>query len=656
MKGISEMLQAVLQALGRAAGLMPSSKARDAQLTRRPSWAESSSFKDIHESVKKVSPDKSLAIATKHLPLGSVFRCSNTIAAALSFTIFQLFYTSVGVLGLYGLAKEKVWYGMSGRALSSSKFSFTILETRSAQIRHWSDLPAWGVSKEGHLLSHNHSQAVKLREDGAVTLELSLEDPIDFDGWFFNTSASRPPEYDPVKFKFHYWTGDRWQAAGSSSDIDYAGSVIYLDGYFPTSSARGSCHTFSIYKPIPVRTVDFLSRLTSYSLIATAGFLAVFKRNFLAQHISLLVHPSMVVLFSFEALSTSPLDVSWSTLRAFVLVVLHSIHSIIMLQNEMSNNFIWRGCYLLLFGLCTAGRDFFGPKDCSSECIRSGSIFFFLGTLFKILGWHSKLSAINSVKEDARKYNLMWEELMLRPSTLMLVRKLEHTCEMLESVAQVNRVADLPRSAVVSALFQHIQRRCRQRDAHGQLVRELETLYMQAQQLQVVLRSKVLQWAAISDGYLRAVKGQGGGGGLVSVREDLDKKSIGWAKLKRVDRAVEKIMRCYGGDVSMIVDICRQDIVFDDVQQIITCLRAITNDRDVHMLGVKNSLSTKFDSSRSAGYRHVALYFNISNKETIASRCSRHVCELQLVLSKFYNLKSSEGHRRYICFRNLMGE
>eukprot|EP00960_Hanusia_phi_P015978 470913-Hanusia_phi.AAC.4 len=256
------------------------------------------------------------------------------------------------------------------------------------------------------------------------------------------------------------------------------------------------------------------------------------------------------------------------------------------------------------------------------------------------------------VREDAKRYNRMWSELLARPSTLLDIHKLEQTCDLIETLARANRLSDLPRSAWFSALFQRVEGRCRQRDVDGQPLRELETLYDQAQRALPVLCCKVLQFAAISGGYLHAAGKEEENGALVSVKEDVE---VGWAKLKRVDRAVEKIMRSYGGDASMILDICRQTVVFDDVQQIITCLRAICNDRDLHVLGIKNSLSTRFDSRKSAGYRHVALYFNILNKETVASQCCRHVCELQLVLSKFYNLKSNEGHRRYIQFRNLMG-
>ena len=42
---------------------------------------------------------------------------------------------------------------------------------------------------------------------------------------------------------------------------------------------------------------------------------------------------------------------------------------------------------------------------------------------------------------------------------------------------------------------------------------------------------------------------------------DGPKQKIIWAKLKRPERAIEKVLRAYGGDVSKLCDICRQSIV-----------------------------------------------------------------------------------------------
>ena len=58
----------------------------------------------------------------------------------------------------------------------------------------------------------------------------------------------------------------------------------------------------------------------------------------------------------------------------------------------------------------------------------------------------------------------------------------------------------------------------------------------------------------------------------------------------------------------------------------------------------------------TAGYRNVALNLVIDTKETLHLGVSGHVCELQLVLEKFYQIKTDDGHKRYVKYRNKRAE
>ncbi len=89
----------------------------------------------------------------------------------------------------------------------------------------------------------------------------------------------------------------------------------------------------------------------------------------------------------------------------------------------------------------------------------------------------------------------------------------------------------------------------------------------------------------------------------------------------------------------MLVDLCRQSIVFDNFSDIATCLQIITNDTDAIEIRVKNRLDLSYDSSISAGYRDVAFNVQIINKDTIELGVETHICELQLLLRPFAELK-----------------
>ena len=82
-------------------------------------------------------------------------------------------------------------------------------------------------------------------------------------------------------------------------------------------------------------------------------------------------------------------------------------------------------------------------------------------------------------------------------------------------------------------------------------------------------------------------------------------------------------------DASLVMDICRQSLIFDDPREVAACLRAVAADPAVAILRVKNRLSPAYDSRRSAGYRDVALNLRLDTPETRRLGLAHHVCEVR---------------------------
>lgn len=97
-------------------------------------------------------------------------------------------------------------------------------------------------------------------------------------------------------------------------------------------------------------------------------------------------------------------------------------------------------------------------------------------------------------------------------------------------------------------------------------------------------------------------------------------------------------------DVSRLVDLCRQSIVFDRAGEIASCLRAIQEDAEVQVLRIKNRLDPDYDSAQSAGYRDVLVNIRLVTPESCALGVNAHVCELQLLLRHFAELKVRSQH------------
>ncbi len=92
-------------------------------------------------------------------------------------------------------------------------------------------------------------------------------------------------------------------------------------------------------------------------------------------------------------------------------------------------------------------------------------------------------------------------------------------------------------------------------------------------------------------------------------------------------------------DVSRLLDLCRQSIVFESLDDLASCLQTIEADPDVTILRIKNRLDPNYNSLTTAGYRDVELNMLIINQATLDLGINTHVCEMQLIHQPFAELK-----------------
>jgi hypothetical protein len=104
--------------------------------------------------------------------------------------------------------------------------------------------------------------------------------------------------------------------------------------------------------------------------------------------------------------------------------------------------------------------------------------------------------------------------------------------------------------------------------AQASSIENLEQLLGQAAVLMAFLRTKAKGWALRSEGRFPVLLGDdagaGGGGGNVvfELWEDIARdqgmiRRVKWAKIKSTKRSLEKVYRCYAGELSRLLDCCR---------------------------------------------------------------------------------------------------
>jgi len=147
--------------------------------------------------------------------------------------------------------------------------------------------------------------------------------------------------------------------------------------------------------------------------------------------------------------------------------------------------------------------------------------------------------------------------------------------------------------------------------------------------------------------------------------------------LKEPVRAVEKGHRVYGDDCSLLLDVCRELLVFDEIEDLVGMLRRLHQDPEIVILRIKNRLDPAYKSSDSAGYRDVMLNVLIQNSESTKLNVSYHVAEIQLIPRAVFKRRGEDlcqgpshtgngdatggpsdrcsGHVNYVLWRNLRG-
>ena len=86
------------------------------------------------------------------------------------------------------------------------------------------------------------------------------------------------------------------------------------------------------------------------------------------------------------------------------------------------------------------------------------------------------------------------------------------------------------------------------------------------------------------------------------VKSGLERKAL-LAKLKPTERALEKLLRSYNCEVSRLLDVCRQSIVFEKPSDVAACLQVMAGDGELEIVRMKNRMDPAFDSNFCGGFR-----------------------------------------------------
>jgi len=156
---------------------------------------------------------------------------------------------------------------------------------------------------------------------------------------------------------------------------------------------------------------------------------------------------------------------------------------------------------------------------------------------------------------------------------------------------------------------------------------DLSVLIWQAEQLDAWFQDVVLAWAQWLDVEHHA------------------------APRKSHVRAREKILRSYKGKPECVLDFVRSCIIVERVADIQRVLMFVLDEAKVHV--IKNRFDPSFDGEETFGYRDVNMQLTLPELE--GTPCAGHVMEIQIHLRAIAALKTADGHKKYVHYRNTTG-
>merc|ERR1711879_952998 len=114
--------------------------------------------------------------------------------------------------------------------------------------------------------------------------------------------------------------------------------------------------------------------------------------------------------------------------------------------------------------------------------------------------------------------------------------------------------------------------------------------------------------------------------------------------LKKTRRVHQKIDRSYGGDASRVLDFVRSSIGTDSIDEASCVLKLVLSQAKV--LAIKNRYDEAYNGKATGVYRDINLHLCFD--ELAGTPFEGYVFEVQIILNSFLQVKTDEGHARYV--------
>ena len=646
----------------------------------------------------KYDKDKLLEDAIAQTPVGAIWDTSHPFAAALCkpWISVLIFLTSASIMFNLGLGANII---RMNALHTGNSLRFTALDNRSGInslgfLRDSCSHESLTLEQRQSRNSINTVITVSYAEEFTMNgwwISVPLASTDRFPSRFYVEISSVPSDFSR--------TNENWKKVGSSSFFwTWSGSVLFFEGSFNLSRPSQEVKTYIKGQEMVVEFDMRLPWIWSYAkwgsnialicLTVSVSATSYLKRQmqgrwwcaffwFIAHIVELLACIGYACTGQTALAILSVIFCASDLIFAFML----AFHEKYFRQLNGVCGSLFFGAVITHYLYLESPQEIFGCYyGFENRGIFDGIALLMLSCSGYMARMYSRRSAKQVIAESQSAYDICWSRLLHMDETSLAIKHIreftesiseglprivrqrgsvldEHTCdehsfnnsnESFRALKRTRSKSNVPISSIVNKTLRvHPQQdNCGSAElnasAQGALILDLDQLFAQAEVVDLVLQQKVQQWALISNGCFPV---SSSAGSVVFERWDKIAGSedmlanVKWGQVKSRKRAIEKLYRSYNCDVSRLLDCCRKSIIFEDLNDLLTCMKAISTDPECKIVRAKNRLRPDYDSSLTAGYRNVGLNLQVITSETKRLRIENHVCEVQLTTIDFAKIK-----------------
>jgi hypothetical protein len=466
---------------------------------------------------------------------------------------------------------------VQNRKCKGQHFRFTPLERRGPSGSElWTATTGPGIADFGLLLHGCGIGGANMSTVGDSVVA-SFPEPVGMNGWWLST-AFQATALDPVRFVLEgSRDGANWELCGASRftavpSLKDVALIGWQAAAYNTTHVRGAVEVFGLEVPWQF-AVDHMLIMLTHTVTNSWAFIAHILRYPIQCHramqLSNIIGSRVYLISAFcYALqgnwTVAAIPAMYSLLFFTTSYTYCKMDSVARFQAHASAGFAAAGIvqYLVVFGNSDGTRVIFDgyrtvlPLDVKTAF--ATSFIFFCIYLWAESGVARSIADARAViAADEQEYDAAWA-----------------ACIASRTDSSALEDIDMLMHATWGHLRPGILRQCDRRSGYCKPIKSLERILAQASVAAPLLRSKVKAWALKSGGSFPVQHHDDGesrfdGRGPQSVRFERWERIAGdpelmgrvkWARVKSEKRMVEKVYRCYAGDVSRLVDCCRCDM------------------------------------------------------------------------------------------------